>query len=146
MNIDNVIRLIQDAMQSNLETVILMLIVVTSLYLINIMFGTVLGTFTEEFIPKKFFFGFFKMLVADVGIVGFCYCLNLFALTLEQTKNISISAEFISTVQIFTILVVWALDLAKDITEKIKSMKTLKYVSYDDVFVQENMDTEEGLG
>lgn len=146
MNINNVIKIIEEAMQDNLDTVVLMLIVVTSLYLINIMFGTILGTFTEKFIPKKFIFGFLKMFVADVGILGFCYSLNLFALTLEQTKNISISAEFISTVQIFTILVVWALDLAKDITEKIKSMKTLKYVSYDDVIIQEDSSYKEGIG
>lgn len=146
MNINNVIKIIQSAVQSNLETIILMLIVVTSLYLINILFGTVLGTIEEKFIPKKFFFGFFKCFSADIGIFAFCYTLNLFALTLQQTNDITISADFITTIEVFTILVVWGIDLAKDIVEKIKSMKTLKYISYEDVYVQDNPNQEEGIG
>lgn len=146
MDINKVIQVIQSAVEENLETIILMLIVVSSLYLINILFGTIVGTITEEFIPKKFFFGIFKGLVADVGIFSFCYTLNLFSLTLQQTKDISISADFITTIEVFTILVVWGIDLAKDIVEKIKSMKTLKYISYDDVQVQQNPQREEGIG
>lgn len=144
MNIQNVIKIIQEAVQENLETITLMLIVVTSLYLINILFGTILGTIKEEFIPKKFFFGLFKCLAADTGIFAFCYTLNLFALTLQSTKDITISADFITTVEVFTILVVWGIDLAKDIIEKIKSMKTLKYVKYEDV--QINPTDYKGIG
>jgi len=144
MNIEKVIEIIKMAVEENLETIILMLIVVTSLYAINILFGTIVGTFTESFKPKKFFFGILKCLVADTGIFAFCYTLNLFSLTLQLTKDITISADFITTIEVFTILVVWAIDLGKDIIEKIKSMKTLKYVSYDDV--QINVQSEVGLG
>jgi hypothetical protein len=63
---------------------------------------------------------------------------------LQLTKDVTISTDFITTVEVFTILIVWALDLAKDIIEKIKSMKTLKYVKYEDV--QINVQTEEGIG
>lgn len=42
-------KTIQEAVQSNLETTILMLIVINSLYLINITLGTVQGTFNKEF-------------------------------------------------------------------------------------------------
>ena len=144
MNIEKVIEIIRMAVEENLETIILMLIVVTSLYGINILFGTIVGTFTESFKPKKFLFGILKCLVADTGIFAFCYTLNLFSLTLQLTKDITISADFITTIEVFTILVVWAIDLGKDIIEKIKSMKTLKYISYDDV--QINVQSEAGLG
>lgn len=144
MNLDTVFKIIEEAIEQNLETILLMLIVVTSLYGINILFGTIVGTFKEKFNLNKFLFGFLKCIVADVGIFVFCYTLNLFSLTLQLTKDITISADFITTVEVFTILIVWAIDLAKDIIEKIKSMKTLKYVSYDDV--QINPSTQEGIG
>lgn len=144
MNIQNVIKVIEQAVEANLETIILMLIVVTSLYFINILFGTIVGTFKEKFNLQKFLFGFAKCMVADVGIYVFCYTLNLFSLTLQLTKDITISADFITTIEVFTILIVWAIDLAKDIVEKIKAMKTLKYISYDDV--QINTQSEQGVG
>ncbi|MBR2653975.1 MAG: hypothetical protein IKD59_05400 [Lachnospiraceae bacterium] len=149
MDISKILKVIQAAVEENLETIILMLIVVSSLYVINILFGTILGTITEKFIPKKFFFGIFKGFVANVGIFAFCYTLNLFSLTLQQTKDIQISSEFITTIEVFTILIVWGIDLAKDILEKIKSMKQLKYIGYEDVQINVNPDPsvyEEGIG
>ena len=139
-----IIKTITDALQENLDTIVLMLIVVGSLSAINIVMGTIIGTFTDRFDVKKFFFGILKAFVIGLCIFVFCYTLNLFALTLQLTKDVTISTDFITTVEVFTILIVWALDLAKDIIEKIKSMKTLKYVKYEDV--QINVQTEEGIG
>lgn len=139
-----IIKLIEEALQENLETVVLMLIVVGSLSGINIVLGTIIGTFTDEFDAKKFFFGILKAFIIGLCIFVFCYTLNLFALTLQLTKDITISSDFITTVEVFTILIVWALDLAKDIIEKIKSMKTLKYVKYTDI--QINAQNEKGIG
>lgn len=144
MNWSTIIKTITDALQENLDTIVLMLIVVGSLSAINIVMGTIIGTFTDRFDVKKFFFGILKAFVIGLCIFVFCYTLNLFALTLQLTKDVTISTDFISTVEVFTILIVWALDLAKDIIEKIKSMKTLKYVKYEDV--QINVQTEEGIG
>lgn len=144
MNWSTIVKTITEAVQENLETIVLMLIVVNTLYAINIVLGTLIGTFTEQFDVKKFLFGILKALITSLCIFAFCYALNLFALTLQLTKDISISADFISTVEVFTILIVWALDLAKDIIEKIKSMKTLKYIKYEDV--QINAQSEEGIG
>lgn len=139
-----IIKLIQEAMSENLETVVLMLIVVGSLSGINIVLGTIIGSFTEGFDAKKFFFGILKAFIIGLCIFVFCYTLNLFSLTLELTKDITISSDFITTVEVFTILIAWALDLAKDILEKVKGMKTLKYIKYEDV--QINTNTEEGIG
>lgn len=131
-------------MQENLETVVLMLLVVASLYITNILFGTLLGTFTEEFIPKKFFFGILKGIVGCIGVFVFCYTLNLFALTLQTTKDITISNDLINTLMVIGVLVAWAWDIAIDIVEKLKSFKTMKYIKYEDV--QINPQSEKGIG
>lgn len=141
---EKVWEVIQEAIQSNLETIVLMLIVVNSLFLINIALGTVQGSFTEKFDWKKFLFGFVKALVADACIFGLCYVLNLFALTLQLTKDITISTDVITTAEVIIILTTWALDLAKDIIEKVKKLKTLKYVSYDDVQINKSKQEEIG--
>ena len=144
MNWSTIIQTIEKAVQENLETIVLMLIVVGSLNAINIVLGTIIGTFTDKFDAKKFFFGILKAFVIGLCIFAFCYTLNLFALPLQLTKDITISTDFISTVEVFTILIVWAIDIAKDVIAKIKSMKELKYVKYEDV--QINPNTEEGIG
>ena len=144
MNWSTIIQTIEKAVQENLETIVLMLIVVGSLSAINIVLGTIIGTFTDKFDAKKFFFGILKAIVIGLCIFAFCYTLNLFALTLQLTKDITISTDFISTVEVFTILIVWAIDIGKDVIAKIKSMKELKYVKYEDV--QINPNKEEGIG
>lgn len=146
MNFDHIMKIIESAVEQNLETVVLMLIVVASLYVTNILFGTILGTFTEEFIPKKFFFGILKGMVGCTGVLCYCYSLNLFALTLQTTKDISISNDLVNTLMVIGVLVAWAWDLAIDIYNKLKSFKTLKYISYDDVTIQQNPQQEEGIG
>lgn len=138
MNISHVLEIIKEAMEENLETIVLMLIVVSSLYAINILFGTIIGTYTEKFDAKKFLFGVLKMVLADIGIFVFCYTLNLFSLTLQLTKDITISGDFISTLEIFGVLLTWAVDTSKDVVAKIKSLKELKYVKYEDVITKVN--------
>lgn len=143
-----IIDTITKAMQDNLATVVLMLIVVDSLYLINILFGTVCGTFGEngKFDLKKFLFGFLKGFLASLGIFALCYILNLFALVLQLTKDITISSDVITTAEVILILTTWALDLVKDIIDKVKTLRTLKYVSYDEVTLQTNKQTQEEIG
>ena len=144
MNFQNVIKVILQAMQENLETIFLMLIVVGSLSVINIVLGTIIGTFTDGFDTKKFFFGILKAIIIGVCIFVFCYTLNLFALTLQLTKDIVISKDFITTIEVFAILVAWAWDICLDIVTKLKQMKVLKFIKYDDV--QINPQTEQGIG
>ena len=146
MDINKVIEIIEKALEENLETILLMLIVVGSLNGINITLGTVIGAFVEKFNIKKFLFGILKAFITGCCIFVFCYTLNLFSLTLQLTKDITISTDFITTVEVFTILVTWGIDLAKDIIDKIKSMKQLKYVAYEDVTVQQNPEDSGGIG
>ena len=144
MNIQNVIKIIKEAVEANLETIILMLIVVGSLSVINIVLGTIIGTVDDGFNVKKFFFGIFKAIVIGVCIFVFCYTLNLFALTLQLTKDIVISADFITTIEVFVILIAWAYDIGKDIISKLKSMKTLKFISYEDIQINPQSQKEIG--
>ena len=146
MNFHKVIQTIIEAFESNLEAVTLMLIVVSSLYVINILFGTFQGTKEEGFSIGKFFFGFEKMLLADAGLFAFSYVLNLFSLTLQITKDITISTELITTLEVIMMLYAWAIDLCKDIFDKLKSIKTLKWISYDDIKKQDNPQSEKGVG
>lgn len=141
---ETILKLISEALQENLETVVLMLIVVGSLSGINIILGTIIGSFTEGFDAKKFFFGILKAFIIGLCIFVFCYTLNLFALTLQLTKDVTISSDFITTVEVFVVLIAWATDLCRDILDKLKGMKTLKYVKYEDI--QINPQTEEGIG
>ena len=144
MDWSTIIQTIEKAVEENLETIVLMLIVVGSLNGINIVLGTIIGTVQDKFDAKKFFFGILKAIVIGLCIFAFCYTLNLFALTLQLTKDITISTDFISTVEVFTILIVWAIDIAKDVIAKIKSMKELKYVKYEDVQINVNNQSEVG--
>lgn len=146
MNIEHILKIIEEAMQENLETVVLMLLVVASLYVTNILFGTLLGTFTEKFIPKKFFFGILKGIVGCIGVFAYCYSLNLFALTLQSTKNITVSNDLVNTLMVIGVLVAWAWDISLDIYSKLKLFKELKYISYEDVIVQQNPQEEKGIG
>lgn len=141
---ETILKLISEALQENLETVVLMLIVVGSLSGINIVLGTIIGSFTEGFDLKKFLFGILKAFIIGLCIFVFCYTLNLFALTLQLTKDVTISSDFITTVEVFVVLFAWATDLAQDILSKLKNMKTLKYVKYEDI--QINVNNEKGIG
>jgi len=144
MNWSTIIQTIEKAVQENLETIVLMLIVVGSLNAINIVLGTIIGTVKEEFNFKKFIFGIFKAIVIGLCIFAFCYTLNLFALTLQLTKDVTISSEFITTLEVFTILITFALDISKDVLEKVKSLKELKYVKFEDV--QMNPSSQKEMG
>lgn len=128
-----VVELLQKAWDSNLITVAAMVIVVISLYAINIFFGTIIGTKENGFDLRKFLFGILKALGCGVGIFAFCYILNLFSLTMNQTDLVSINETVITTVEVIGVMYLWALDLAKEVLEKIKSWRDLKYVSYDSI-------------
>lgn len=140
-----IIKTINDAFQENLEAVVLLIIVTAMFYFLNIVFGTILGTSDIGFDFKKFMFGVLKGLVASLGIFAFCYSLNLFALTLALI-NINISVEVITVLEVIGVMVVWDIDLAKEIYEKLKALKELKYIKYEDIQVNPNYTNQEGIG
>ena len=140
---EKIIEIITKAMSENLEAVVLLIVVTGILYLLNILFGTILGTNEVGFNAKKFLFGFLKGLYACLGIFAFCYALNLFSLTLALI-DINISVEVITVLEVVSVMVTWDIDLTKEIYEKIKQLKELKYVAYEDITVNDYSVDERG--
>ena len=132
-----IIETITKAFNSNLEAVVLLIFVTAMLYLINIVLGTILGAFNIGFNFNKFVLGFVKGFIASLCIFVFCYSLNLLSLTLSLVE-ITISTSVLTVLEVISVLSIWDLDLSADIYEKIKNLKQLKYLSYDDVSINDN--------
>lgn len=138
-----IIETIQKAFSENLDAVVLLIIVTAMLYLINIVLGTILGTHQVGFNLKKFLFGFLKGIIASLCIFVFCYALNLLALTLKLV-DIVVSVDVLTIVEVIVVLSTWAIDLSKEIFEKVKSLKELKYIKYEDVSVNDYQTNDRG--
>lgn len=138
-----IIDIISGALSENLEAVVLLIVATAIFYLINILFGTIIGAKNDGFNTKKFFSGFLKAIAVCLCIFAFCYTLNLFSLTLKLI-DIDISATVITVLEVIGVLVTWDIDLMLEIYEKIKSLKVLKFVTYD--IVQINPQSDKGLG
>lgn len=128
-----IINVLSQALDTNIAYAILMDIVVGFLYLFNILLGTIIGTKQNKFDIKKFLFGLLKAVCVLIIIVGVCYILNVFTLTINLINGINISEELVTTLQVLAILITTGIDIAKEVVDKIKSFRELKYVSYDSV-------------
>lgn len=141
-----IIQTIQAAFQENLEAVFLLIFATSILYIINIVLGTIIGSFEASFNAKKFWFGVAKGFITALCIVIFSYALNLMQLILQLLDINVVTTDIITVIEVIGVLIAWAWDLILDIFDKIKSLKELKYISYDDVFGQENKQAQEELG
>ena len=139
-------KLLQEAFDFNMLIVAGMDIVVFALYVLNIYYGTIIGMKKVGFKFAKFFSGFIKMFGCLMGIIFYCYILNFSGLVLNLTNLITIKAELVTTLEVIGVLELWAIDLAKEVLDKIKEHKELKYVSYDDVSVQKYKEEESKQG
>lgn len=138
------LRTIGEHVFSDLEAPIVFLIVAIVLRIINIVLGSIDAMFKKEFDWGKFFSGIEKMVIVAITILMTILSLNLFTYGLSLI-DISIPKDTVSSFQCVLIVVTWCYDLALEVIEKIKVMKELKYISYDDVF-QENPNTQEEIG
>ena len=129
---------------SNMEAPIVFLIVAIVLRVANIILGSIDAMFKKDFDWGKFFSGVEKMVVVAVTILMVIITLNLFAYGLSLIE-VQLPEQTVSAMQCVLIIVTWCVDLAIEVTEKIKAMKELKYISYDDV-TQQNPNTEKGIG
>lgn len=121
----------------NLSYIILLDCCVMALYIFNIVLGAFLGTKEVGFDIKKFFFGVFKSLMIVLIIIGVCYILNVFVIVMNMMDTITISTDMVTTLEIISILVAVILDLALEIKDKLKSFKEMKYVSFEDITVND---------
>ena len=134
------------ANDENLVIVLVTLAVALGLFGTNIFFGTIIGTKNDSFNLKKFLFGILKAIGCCIGIFVFCYLLNVFYIGMNMTDLITIRVEVISTIQVLGVLDVWVIDLGKEVMDKVKSFRNLKYVSYDDVDWQQDAGSDGGIG
>lgn len=117
---------------SNMEAPIVFLIVAVVLRIINIVLGSVDAMFKKEFDWGKFFSGIEKMLVVALSILMTIITLNLFAYGLSLV-DVKLPDQMVSAFTVVLIILTWCVDLAIEVTEKIKAQKELKYISYDDI-------------
>lgn len=136
---------INSTLLDKMEVVIVFLVVAGGMYITNIVLGSLNALFEKEFDWKKHIYGVAKALVACFAILMFCILLNLFSYGLGLI-NVVLPDSVITVIQVIGIIVGWCYDLAIDIFDKIKGLKTLKYISYDDIQIQTNTQTEEGIG
>lgn len=129
---------------SNMEAPIVFLIVAIVLRVANIILGSIDAMFKKDFDWGKFFSGIEKMVVVAITILMVITTLNLFAYGLTLI-DVVLPKDMVSAFEVVLIIVTWCIDLAIEVTEKIKSLKDLKYVKYDDM-LQQNIQSEEGLG
>lgn len=134
---------ITTSITSNLEAPIVFLIVAIALRIANIVLGSIDAMFKKEFDWGKFFSGIWKMLVVSVTILMVIIILNLFAYGLTLI-DIKIPQDMVSALTVILIIATWCFDLAMEVADKIKSMKDLKYITYDDI--QVNTQEFEGIG
>lgn len=126
-----------------IDVVIVFLIVAGGMYITNILFGSLNALFTKEFDWKKHFYGVAKAVVACIGILMFCILLNLFAYGLSMI-DVVLPDSVITVLEVIGIIVGWCYDLAVDIFNKIKGLKELKYIKYEDIHF--NAQNEKGIG
>ena len=129
---------------SDLEAPIVFLIVAIVLRIINIVLGSIDAMFKKEFDWGKFMSGIEKMVIVAITILMTILALNLFAYGLTLI-DVVLPKDMVSAFEVVLIVVTWCIDLAKEVTEKIKAMKELKYVKYDDI-IQQNVNPQEEVG
>ena len=130
---------------SNMEAPIVFLIVAIVLRIANIILGSIDAMFKKDFDWGKFFSGIYKMIVVALVILMVIVILNLFAYGLTLIDVVLPQSTF-SAMECILIVVTWCVDLAMEVKDKIQGLKTLKYIKYDDIQIQENAQTQQEIG
>ena len=138
-----VLSSIASVLTDKMEVVVVFLIVSGGMYVVNIILGSLNAIFSKEFDWKKHIYGVAKAFVTCLSILFFCTLLNLFAYGLSLV-DIHVGDNVITILQVIGVLVGWCYDLALDIFDKIKGLKDLKYIKYEDI--QFNAQNEKGIG
>ena len=138
------LKLISANIFNDIEAPIVFLFVAIILRICNIILGSIDAMFKKDWDWGKFLSGIEKMVVVAITILMVIMTLNLFAYGLTLI-NVTLPKDMVSAFQVVLIIVTWCVDLAIEVAEKIKSLKDLKYVKYED-FTQQNPLDEKGVG
>lgn len=126
-------KVLFEAFDVNLSYVILLDIVLGFMYGANILLSVIINTRQEKFDIRKFFFGVLKAICVLLIILGVCYILNVFTLTLNLIEAISINMELVTTLEIILVLVTYIADISAELLSKIKSFREIKYISQENI-------------
>lgn len=143
--LNNVLNILQSALQDNLTWVLLAIICVSFFYLINSILGLAMAYFKSDMDIKYFFLTQARNIVVLFCVFWFCYALNVFVLTLDLIDNISINTDYTTALEAIAIVVAWCIDLSKSILDKLKSFKTLEYVKLEDIEIVKAKSQEQEL-
>lgn len=139
-------EVLENAVQENLSWVVLAIICVAMLYTINSLLGCAIAYFKDKIDWNKLGVSTLRNIVVCLCIFASCYALNVFVLTLNIVEGVTINVDMVTAMEILTIVITWCIDLAKDIVEKFKSFKELKYVKYEDVVLDDGIGDSEARG
>lgn len=141
-----VLQVLSDALQENLAWVTLTIICVAMLYLINTALGFAMAYFKCEVDMKFLLATTIRNMVVLICLFATCYALNVFMGTLNVISGLSINTDVVSTMEIIAIVLAWCVDLSKNILEKLKSFKELKYIKYEDIVLDDGIGELEDKG
>lgn len=136
MNINKIIEAIIDALSDQKMTILVIIMIgVAVLFASNIILGTIQGQKLEGFSWKKFLFGIEKALAMMLVTLALCFAFNMICIGAEMAEFITLGTPVIASTEIVGILLVYGIDLSKEVLEKFKTLRKLKYISFDDVVV-----------
>lgn len=110
----------------------LFIVIVGLLFLLNIILGTIIGGHSEGFDIKKFLFGFLKGIAICITLFTFCIIVNVFFVGLNDMGTVQVDTKFVSVAEIILMIVAQGQDIIKEVLEKFKSIRPLKYEKYED--------------
>lgn len=130
-------KVLAEAVDVNLSYVVLLDIVLAFMYGANILLSVIINTRQEKFDIKKFFFGIIKAVCVLLIILGVCYILNVFTLTLNLISQININMELVTTLEVMLVLVTYIADISAELLGKIRSFREIKYISQEDITISD---------
>lgn len=137
MNINEIIKAIIEAVSDEKMTILVIIMIgVAVLFVSNIAMGTVQGKKTEGFDLKKFLFGIEKAIILMAVTLALCFAFNMICIGAEKANFITLGTPLIASAEIVSVLLIYGIDLSKEVLEKFKSLRDLKYVSFDDAKIK----------
>lgn len=142
-----IIQALIDAISNeNMIVLAIILISIVVMFGCNIYLGTMQGKKKEGFSWGKFLFGIEKAFGICAVTMALCFAFNLLCIGLTMAEFLDIGTPVIAGTEIVAVASVYGLDLAREVLEKMKASRELKYLSYDDIKVQQNPQSEKGIG
>ena len=80
----------------------------------------------------KFLFGIEKAATIMFWTLACCFAFNMICIGAEMADFVTLGTPLIASAEIVSIALIYGIDLSKEVIDKFKSIRELKYVSFDD--------------